>query len=245
VQLSLLASAALFGLAGGWHCLTMCGGFAAAAAGRDAMRRPDAQPLQPAVVLLRAQWLYHGGRIATYMLLGAAFGGTGAAALGAVTLLPLQQAIYVAANAFLLLLAASLVMAVPGAVLLQRTGGRVFSRLLPRLQPLLRSPGLGGRVALGAVWGLTPCALVYGVLPLALFSGGAWQGAAIMLAFGVATLPSLLAASALLARASTRLGARPLRLSVAMLLIAFGLLGIYRALWIPDALAQGPFCFLP
>ena len=32
------------------------------------------------------------------------------------------------------------------------------------------------RFALGVLWGLTPCALVYGVLPVALLSGGAWQG---------------------------------------------------------------------
>ena len=47
---------------------------------------------------------------------------------------------------------------------------------------------------MGMLWGLTPCALVYSVLPLALLAGGALQGALVMLAFGIATLPNLVVA---------------------------------------------------
>jgi sulfite exporter TauE/SafE len=245
MELSLLASAALFGLAGGWHCVAMCGGFAAAAAGRDVLREPGMKPLHPARSLLRGQWIYHGGRIATYALLGAAFGSAGAAALGAVSLLPVQKAIYIAANVFLLVLAASLLTKGEAGAVFRRIGARAFSAALPRLQPLLRRPGLAGRLALGAMWGLTPCALVYGALPLALFAGGAWQGAATMSVFGLATLPSLLTAGALFSRLSRSLRGRPLRLAIAALLTVFALAGIYRALWVPEALAQGPFCFLP
>ena len=46
---------------------------------------------------------------------------------------------------------------------------------------------------LGALWGWLPCGLVYSVLLTALASGSAPRGALIMLAFGLGTLPNLLA----------------------------------------------------
>jgi sulfite exporter TauE/SafE len=48
------------------------------------------------------------------------------------------------------------------------------------------------RVALGAIWGWLPCGLSYTMLLVALVSGSALRGAAVMLAFGLGTLPALL-----------------------------------------------------
>jgi len=247
VSLGLLASALLFGLAGGLHCLTMCGGFVAAIAARDAQRQPapSGRPLLPGAVLARRQLVYHAGRLSTYALLGAAFGAAGGTAMGGITLLPLQKGLYVAANGFLLLLAASLVVRTPGVAALQQLGARAFATALPRLGPLLRGRGTAGQLGLGLVWGLVPCALVYSVLPLALFAGGAWQGALVMLAFGAGTLPNLLVAGAVLDRIRRRFDGRGWRLAVAAVLVALALAGIYRTLWVPAALAHGPFCFVP
>jgi len=68
----------------------------------------------------------------------------------------------------------------------------LWRRLEPygrRLMPV-RSPGQA--LALGLLWGWLPCGLVYSTLVWAVSSGGAWQGAALMLAFGLGTLPNLL-----------------------------------------------------
>jgi len=241
---SALIGAWLVGLLGGVHCLAMCGGFVTAISARDG-NAGGTFALLPARVIALRQLGYHAGRIGTYVLLGAAFGAGGAAALRAAEFLPIQRALYVIANGFLLLLAASLVtrsLALEG---LQRIGARAFGAALPALQPMLRSPGAVGRVGLGIVWGFVPCALVYGTLPLALFSGSAVEGAAVMLAFGLGTLPNLLAANVLLARTKPLL-ARPVwRTAAALLLAGFAVLGIYRALNDPAALAHGPFCLLP
>ena len=51
-------------------------------------------------------------------------------------------------------------------------------------------------LALGLVWGWLPCGLVYAALAWSLVSGDAVQGAALMLAFGLGTLPMLLAMGA-------------------------------------------------
>jgi sulfite exporter TauE/SafE len=92
------------------------------------------------------------------------------------------------------------------------------------------------------VWGLVPCALVYSVLPIALFAGGAYQGALVMLAFGIGTLPNLLAAGWVVSRARAWLDTPIVRYAAASLLAGFAAVGIWRALFGAASLAQGPFC---
>lgn len=239
--LSALISAWLVGALGGLHCLSMCGGLLAAVGTRDAVTRP----LLPARVVTLHQLAYHAGRITTYALLGAAFGAAGALALSAAALLPLQRALYLTANICLLLLGANLALGTPGIAWLQRAGAAAFGGVLPLVQPLLHRPGAAGRIALGLIWGLVPCALVYSVLPLALFAGGAWQGGAVMLAFGIGTVPNLLAAGVLLDRGKRALDRRSLRYAAAAILTAFALVGIWRVFYAPGAMATGPFCLAP
>ncbi|HTQ00006.1 MAG TPA: sulfite exporter TauE/SafE family protein [Casimicrobiaceae bacterium] len=236
---TLLLSALLAGLVGGLHCAAMCGGFVAAIAARDP------QPLRPLRSLVARQLHYHGGRVASYMLLGAAFGAVGAATVDAIDLVPVQKGLYVAANVLLLLLAMTVATRTSGMSWLTAAGMGAFGRVLPLVRPLAGGGGAGSRLALGALWGFVPCSLVYGVLPLALFAGGAWQGALVMLVFGLGTLPHLAGAGYLLARARERLRGNVFRHAAAALIAAFALAGIYRALYVPGSLGQGPFCLLP
>ena len=241
MALSVLVSAWLVGTLGGVHCIAMCGGFVTAIAARDAAT----QPLVSARTLLVRTLAYQTGRIATYGALGGAFGAAGAFALDAIDIVPLQRALLVAANLFLLALAASVALRTPGVAWLQRLGASAFAAGLPAISPLLARPGTAGRVTLGLVWGLMPCALVYSVLPLALFAGGAWQGAAVMLAFGIGTLPNLVASNFLLGRIAGHGNGAALRVAAASLMFAFAVAGIWRALHDPDALASGAFCLAP
>jgi sulfite exporter TauE/SafE len=234
---SALIGAFLAGLMGGIHCFAMCGGWLAVSA------RPAAVPLTPARRLHRGLLASHAGRLTTYVLLGALFGGVGGAAL-AMAIAPVQRALYFAANILLLVLALSI--AVRGIEFsgVERAGLAVFRRLLPAVSRLAPGDGPGGRYLLGVVWGFTPCALVYSVLPVALLAGGSAEGALVMLAFGVGTLPNLLAAGWTLAR-SRRLFERPAyRYGAAAIVAAFALAGIARLWLMPDALGAGPFCLV-
>jgi sulfite exporter TauE/SafE len=243
VALSALIGAWLAGALGGAHCLTMCGGFVVAMTGGEgAERGPRSAPLLPGRSLLWRQLPYNVGRVATYAVLGAIAGGAGAAALSAAEWLPLQRSLYVIANLFLLTLAAAIASKHAGVATLQRAGAALFARFLPAVRPLLVANSVPARYALGMIWGLVPCALTYGVLPIALFSGGAWQGAAVMLAFGIGTLPNLLAAGWIMARARRWLDARIVRYAAAFLLASFAAVGIWRALFGATSLAQGAFC---
>jgi sulfite exporter TauE/SafE len=113
------------------------------------------------------------------------------------------------------------------------------------VRALTAHDGAPARYALGLIWGLVPCGLVYGVLPIALFAGSALAGCAVMLAFGVGTLPNLVAAGWVVARARHWLDARVARYAAALLLAGFGALGIWRAVFGPMSMGQGPFCLVP
>ena len=96
--------------------------------------------------------------------------------MNAAALVPLQRVFYLAANLMLVLLGLRLAGRWTQIRLLQSAGAKMFGAVVPAIKPLLQRPGLTGRVVLGLVWGLVPCALVYSVLPLALFAGGPMQG---------------------------------------------------------------------
>jgi sulfite exporter TauE/SafE len=244
MALSALISAWLAGILGGVHCIAMCGGFLTAIAGSGMPALAQGRPLLPARILARRQLPYNLGRITTYALLGAIAGSAGAlATASAASLLPLQRALYVLANVFLLALALGIAGRHAGFSWLQRAGLAMFAKVLPAVRPLLVTRAVSARYAAGMVWGLVPCALTYSVLPIALFAGGALQGAAVMLVFGLGTLPNLMVAGVALTRVRTRFDSRRLRLAAAALLAAFAAIGIWRALVDTPSFAYGPFCF--
>lgn len=242
MALSALIGALLAGILGGAHCLAMCGGFVTAMAGGAHSAGALATPIFPARTLAWRQLAYNAGRITTYALLGAAAGGAGGALLSAADWLPLQRTVYVVANLFLLALALAIASKRAGVAWLQDAGNALFAKALPAVRPLLEADSTAARYALGMIWGLVPCALTYSVLPIAAFAGGAMPGAAVMLAFGIGTLPNLLAAGWLLSRAGRWLEAPAFRLAAAALIAGFAAVGLWRALFAPGSLAQGPFC---
>lgn len=242
MALSALIGALLAGVLGGAHCLAMCGGFVTAMAGGAHSAGALTTPMFPARTLAWRQLAYNAGRITTYALLGAAAGGAGGALLSAADWLPLQRTVYVVANLFLLALALAIASKRAGAAWLQGAGNALFAKALPAVRPLLQADSTVARYALGMIWGLVPCALTYSILPIAAFAGGAMPGAAVMLAFGIGTLPNLLAAGWLLSRAGRWLKAPAFRLTAAALIAGFAAVGLWRALFAPGTLAQGPFC---
>ncbi len=243
VSFSALTGALLAGLLGGAHCVVMCGGFVTALSGAGIPPQAQGASLLPARVLAWRQLPYNLGRITTYAALGVLFGGAGAIVLEAGHWPAVQRGLYVVANLFLLALAVALVARGASIVWLQRAGAAVFARALPAVRPLLAREGGPARFALGTIWGLVPCGLVYSVLPIALFAGNALAGAMVMLAFGIGTLPNLLAAGWLVTRARWLLDARVVRYGAAALLAGFAALGMWRALSGTLPPAHGAFCF--
>jgi sulfite exporter TauE/SafE len=237
---ALVLSALVAGLAGSLHCAAMCSAFAGGAT--LAARAGGAQVVHPLGSLRRRIALVHAGRLASYALLGGLAGLAGQPAL-AVEGLAAQRLVGTLANLMLLALAVSVITGRPLGALLERAGFAGYRALAPRLRSLVGRPTPGGRMAFGALWGLTPCALVYAVLPVAMFAGSAPGGAGVMLAFGLGTLPSLALIGALAGRLAQALAQPRVRLGAGALIATLALAGLYRALLSAQPLAGGAFCF--
>lgn len=171
----------LTGLLGGAHCVGMCGGIVAAISLHPGGRQPFV-----------FQLAYSGGRIASYSMAGALAGLIGSAAFLSDTLYPLQQGLYLLAQIVLILLGLYLAGLNQSVLVLERAGGVLWRRLQPLIARVMPIRTLSQALAAGALWGWLPCGLVYSVLVSALASGGAGQGATLMLLFGLGTLPNLL-----------------------------------------------------
>lgn len=186
-------AAGLLGLMGETHCVAMCGGVAAAPFARD---RSEPLPWSRAVA-------YHVGRVSTYALLGAFAGAAGTMSERApFPLGGLALALRLLAGALLALVALQLLGLGRGLSLLESLGRGPFAALARPLRARIgERPGLRGTALLGALWGLFPCGLVYAALPVAALAQSAPGGALAMAAFGLGTLPAMLAVSLAASRA--------------------------------------------
>ena len=176
-----LLSALLVGLLGGVHCVGMCGGIVAAFS-----FRPDGS-LPP----FRLHLGYNIGRVLSYTLFGA-LAGTLGASLNLLEIRPLQIALYVLAQGVMILLGLYLAGWNRWVLVFEKAGGVLWKQVQPLFRKLLPVKNLPGALLAGMVWGWLPCGLVYSVLVAALAAGSATSGAALMLAFGLGTLPNLL-----------------------------------------------------
>jgi hypothetical protein len=109
--------------------------------------------------------------------------------------------------------------------LLERLGGRLWSRLAP-LARIIPPNGIGGSLLLGMLWGWLPCGFVYSMLIFAALEGGAVHSAAMMLSFGLGTAPAVFGAGLLSARVGCLSVAGGLHIAAGWLLLAFGALTI-------------------
>lgn len=226
----------------------MCGGIAMAAEQRAAVRMPVTIHRSPRGWLVELLAM-HAGRLTTYALLGAVMGAVGAT-VWKQDYLPVQRWLYGAGGAMLVvsgfwllrgrtMRAARLeALAVRVAQAVQRISalGIRLPAGLARHSPLLR------RFGLGLTWGIVPCGMVYGALAMALLAGNAASGALVLFAFGLGTLPNLLVISGMSGYVR-HMSRRPAVRSVAgALIIGFGIVGVARAVWLPETLAAHGFC---
>nr|WP_162577481.1 sulfite exporter TauE/SafE family protein [Variovorax sp. PBL-H6] len=190
MQTALAGTALLMGLAGGPHCVAMCG--AACAGVIRIVRAPEGGGVatlpRAGVRGASAPWLFHAGRIAGYAAAGAlaavAAQGLALASEQVAALRPLWVLLHVFVLAWGLLLAA-----------LGRQplwASRIGRSLAMRLRPASGSaPGL---LAIGALWVSMPCGLLYSALMLASLANGPLQGAWVMALFAAGSGVSLMAA---------------------------------------------------
>lgn len=229
----------LVGLLGGVHCAGMCGGIVSALTLQMPGRDGGDGSGGPAWVIHLA---YNLGRIGSYSIAGAIMGALGSLGLLLNNALPVQMTLYIAANLMMIALGLYLTGMTGALAFTERAGQWLWRRVQPATRRFLPVRGPAQAFPLGMLWGWLPCGLVYSVLAMALLTGSALRGAATLLAFGVGTLPNLMLAGLLLARFRHIVQGRALRLASGMLVLAFGVYGLFNATTLGGKLWQGVVC---
>lgn len=183
IELNFL-TALLIGLTGAGHCISMCGGIAAAVT----MGMPN-KPQHSWIYLV----YYNLGRITSYMIAG---------------LLVSQFFVQITSlsqsnNPLILMrIFASLMMIILGLYIgrwwsgltyIEHIGHVLWRFILPLTKYFLPLTSPFKAIPFGFLWGWLPCGLVYSTLTWAAVSGSAIDGMMIMFAFGLGTLPAMLA----------------------------------------------------
>ena len=175
-----ILAAFFIGLVGSLHCIGMCGPIAIA------LPVPDSNNLS----FFTGRILYNLGRVVTYSFLGAVLGLLG----GRIALAGAQQVVSIILGVVIII-----------AVLLPQKYKNYFAQhpLIQKLaQPLKANIGVlfkkgtfSAMFLIGILNGFLPCGLVYVALAGAIASGDAISGAAVMILFGLGTVPAMFAAT--------------------------------------------------
>lgn len=208
----------MVGLLGGVHCLGMCGSIVGVFTSQ--------------VPQQRARWPFHlaysSGRILSYAAAGALVGAVGQAGLLMRDAVPVQHLLFALSSLMLVLLGLYLA-GVWGAVRrLEQLGSGLWKRLQPYTRRLLPVNTVPRALGLGVLWGWLPCGLVYSVLLTALASGDVMQGGLIMLAFGLGTLPNLLAIGMFWESIRGWVQSPRVRLAAGAIVAGFGVYGLIK-----------------
>ena len=217
-----LASALVAGLAGGAHCAAMCGGLVGIACGR----KSDGTG--------RSVWwgralAYNAGRIASYVAAGVLAGGLGAAGLSLRATPLTQQALLAIMSLALILFALHLGGFTPFVRAIESAGGTLWRHIQPHSRRFLPVDSTPRAFGLGVLWGWLPCGMVYAALIAALATANPLHGGLVMAAFGLGTLPNLLAIGAWFGFVVRLARARSGRILCALLIAGVGIFGIVKA----------------
>lgn len=210
-------SAFLVGLLGGGHCIGMCGGFVSAVS--------VYLPQQKSNKLIFL-FTYNTGRILSYAIAGVLAGLLGASSFFLNHILPIQNILYLLSSGMLILLGLYLAGIWHGLTYLEKIGGVLWQHIQPYSKKFIPIKNLKHALILGGLWGWLPCGLVYSVLIAAIATGSALNGGLLMLAFGLGTLPTLLAMGLTAIKLKNFLQHIWVRRGCGLLVIGFGLTGV-------------------
>jgi len=212
-----ITSMLLIGLLGAGHCVGMCGGIVAALG----FAADSNQSRWPIIVT------YNLGRISSYGLMGALVGLLGQFGDQHLALGP-----WLRAFAGLLLILMGLYLADWWRVLtvLERAGQLLWKKLQPISNGLFQVRSVAKGFLYGMLWGWLPCGLVYSALAFAGASASPVTGAVAMMAFGIGTLPAMLAGGIFSSQLRSLLQGRILRVTMALILIVFGSWTLWTAI---------------
>ena len=210
VALAIPAVAA--GLFGSAHCLGMCGGLSGLFAMHTGARSTASQPLLAVT--------YNLGRIASYATLGAL---SAYAGQGLTDVLPgLAVPIRLAAGLVIVLMGIQIAFGWQLLGPVEKVGSYLWRLVSPLTKHVLPVTSAPKALALGLLWGLLPCGLVFSMLLVAMAGSDPLHGAIVMVAFGIGTMPSMLLTGLGAASLNRLLSNKRRALVAGLLLVAIG-----------------------
>lgn len=218
----------LLGLASSFHCAGMCGAIASSLMFAFAPGEGDADRA-------RALAAAHAGRVLMYGAGGAVLGAVGSRFYGAFDHTGGFLVMRWAAAVALGWIGLSVAGFAPSLAIVDRFAAPIVGKL--RFAAAPRAASSAGAFASGLVWGSMPCGMVYGALFYAMLTGDALRGAAVMVGFGLGTLPSVTAVAFGVSR-FRRLAQAP----KARVAVGLGLITLAAASVAVPAMAIGGFC---
>ncbi len=216
----------LTGLFGGVHCFGMCGGIVGALTlGTSDSHKQGQKKTSPLIINLG----YNIGRISGYIVAGAIVGFLGSSLIDLTGIQTAKQVLAVIASLFMIALGLYLAGLWNGIAKIESIGAVLWKRIQPLTQRFIPVKNFQQAVPLGFLWGWLPCGLVYTALIWTLSAGGAVEGALIMLAFGLGTLPNLLAMGVIATSLSKWVRNPKVRLVAGMMVVLMGVLTLLRS----------------
>ncbi|PNK61543.1 sulfite exporter TauE/SafE family protein [Psychrobacter sp. FDAARGOS_221] len=179
---ALLVAGFAMGFFGSPHCLGMCGGLVTAFG--LSMQNLSAAKKRALVAT------YHFGRLLSYSLLGIVAGIIGTSVLAPIMVGNSLPRILLGA---VLIFIGLNMLGLPFLAKLEKVGMGMWKKLSPLRQKVFPITTFPRALAAGLLWGFLPCGLVYGALLMAAVGNDVVSAAMIMFAFGLGTVPMLVA----------------------------------------------------
>lgn len=206
---------------GGVHCFGMCGGIV----GALSLSTPQEHKIKSQFPILFG---YNLGRISGYVVAGSIVGFLGSSLVDLTGIQNAKQVLSVIASLFMIALGLYLAGFWKSFNKLESLGSYLWKLIQPVTKRFIPVTNFQQAVPLGFLWGWLPCGLVYTALIWTLSSGGALEGALIMLAFGLGTLPNLLVMGVLATQLDRWVKNPNVRMVAGLLVALMGLLTLLQ-----------------
>ena len=222
-------SAFIIGLISSGHCLAMCGGITTMLTSATNKQKTMSQQGDIALSIdkitqkppLTIIFSYHVGRIGSYMLIGAIVAFTGSVAAKNIGF-PITG-LRLISSIFLVFLGLYLGKWLMWLNRIESLGKHLWEYISPLAKFVIPVNSKRKALGLGALWGWLPCGLVYSMLTWSMASGNVITGAALMLFFGLGTLPALFTLSLGIGSIENILVMPTFKKIMAIMLICYGI----------------------
>ncbi len=209
--LPLFAAAFVTGLLGSAHCIGMCAGIS----GLFAVNQSVASLRRDIPMAVT----YNVGRVVSYAIIGVIVATLGKTFVDAIP--KLAAPVRLASGLLIVLIGLQVAFNWRFLAPLEKAGARIWSRIAPTAKGLLPVTSIPKALGLGLLWGWLPCGLVYSVLLIAATTADPLGGGLVMMAFGIGTMPAMIATGVSASKLSQFMSRK--RLGAGLLIILIGL----------------------